>query len=307
MKIYFLSDVKAALKLDGEYVGIIDGFERWCDIDAGKGVLAEIIPDGNLQPVNFFISEKFFASPPAFADVYISDYADAIYLRRFAGKDACLNIILQRLFCGVTVTVYRQCNIFVSCEGETFETYPLPDCYENARAEEVTCGGQKFLALYGGKWLTLINSRGKIVFMNVVESCSFGNTLEVTAPLYGCADCYAECVFSYGGDKFTAVNSRVAERHPQGKELLPFVFFERVLYGADCAAMLDGSLAPKAESLKKYLGRFTAVTVPCGDFYAAEGDINAAGLVYPKGGNLYQILYFALDVQDGKITNIRPV
>ncbi|MCD8041158.1 MAG: hypothetical protein LUF82_06555 [Clostridia bacterium] len=306
MKVYFVSAVEAALKLDGGYVGIIDGFERYCEIDCKSGVLAEVIPDGNLQPLNFFINENFFKNPPPFADIYACGGSRFICFKNFLQKDSSLKMLLQCSFLSMTVTVYRQGGIFVSCEGKDFETYRLPECYAQPRYQEVTAGGNRLLALYGGSWLTLINQNGKIVFMNEVESCSFGDIIEVKAPLHTCADSYAECQFTYSGKGLAAAGSRTVERVPQGKELLPFVFFERVLCCGDYGALLCDDLKPKAGSLKKYLGKFTGVTVPTADFYSAHEDEKAAGLVYSKSG-LYEIIYYAIDEENGKITNIRPV
>ena len=49
-----------------------------------------------------------------------------------------------------------------------------------------------------------------------------------------------------------------------------------------------------------------SVTVPTEKFYAEHGDVRAAGLVYPKAENLFEVKYFAVDLENGKITNIYP-
>ena len=71
MRIYFLSAQPAALKLDGQYAGTTDLFERYAEIDMRRGALAEIIPHDNSLPVNFFIDEKFFECGHPFADTYV--------------------------------------------------------------------------------------------------------------------------------------------------------------------------------------------------------------------------------------------
>ena len=35
-----------------------------------------------------------------------------------------------------------------------------------------------------------------------------------------------------------------------------------------------------------------------------HGDAAAAGLVYPKSNNLYEVKYFAAEITDGRISNI---
>ena len=117
MRVYFLSYVPAALKLNGIYLGTIDGFERHIELDPNDGVLAEIVPDGNLQPLNFFLNEKFFKSPPKFADVYKTDGDAIVYIREYAAKDISISVIFQTRFAGNLITAFTQGNLYLSIEG----------------------------------------------------------------------------------------------------------------------------------------------------------------------------------------------
>ena len=53
MRIYFLTNRRAALKLNGEYLGVVDGVERFVDLPDGEEVLAEVIPAGEFLPCSF--------------------------------------------------------------------------------------------------------------------------------------------------------------------------------------------------------------------------------------------------------------
>lgn len=312
MRVYFVSCVPAALKLGGQYVGIIDSYERFCEIGE-RGELVEIVPDGNLQPVNFFINDKFFENPPEFTDVYFIGGDRLVNVRGYYPKDGRLKIILQRKFLSFTVTVFYQCGVFLSCEGADFVTCALPDDYADARAEEVEICGHPCLALYGGGWVCVIGTDGRLIFKNEVEYCNFGGCMEVRAPLYTAADSRLECTFGYDGGRLTLTGSHTCERNAKDCGLV-FLFFERVLTGGDFAALLDDDLKEKAGSLKKYLGGYVDVMPPmvCGgnDIAAGNdtaGEENIAGLIYPKGKNVYEVVNYAVDVQEGKISNIRPV
>ena len=57
MRIYFITAERAALKLDGEYAGITDLFERHAECDLSRPTAVEIIPDDDLRPLNFFIDD----------------------------------------------------------------------------------------------------------------------------------------------------------------------------------------------------------------------------------------------------------
>ena len=45
MRVYFLSERPAALKLNGAYMGLIDSFEKFVEMGEGQKLLAEAVPD----------------------------------------------------------------------------------------------------------------------------------------------------------------------------------------------------------------------------------------------------------------------
>lgn len=307
MRVYFLSCVPAALKLNGLYLGTIDYFERHVELTPADGVLAEIIPAGNAQPINFFLDENFFKQPPEFADVYLADGDAFVFIREYASKDVKLNVVYQTRFCGNLITVFSQGGVNLSCEGQEYTLIPLPQQFTALTAQEQTLNGRQVLALYGGKHLLIISDKGKVIFLNPVENAEFGETLNVTAAFETCTAAHAECKFSYDGEKLTLVSSRTVETRKPEKEIIHFAFFESVLTCGDFTQYLDESLKQKANDLKSYLGDFVSVTVPPEKFYITHGKIAAAGLVYPKSGNLYEVKYYAVDITDNKISNIYPV
>lgn len=307
MRVYFLSYVPAALKLNGLFVGSIDAFERHIELDPADGVLAEIVPGDNLQPVNFFLDEKFFAAPPDFADVYLMDGDALIYLREYGRKDVKLKVIFQTRFCGSLITVFSQGGAYLSAEGAEYSLTPLPLSFLQCRAEEKQLAGRDVLALYGGNAIAIISEHGKLIFLNAVESAEFGQNLKITAAFETCTAAKAECVFGYDGQSLSLVNSRTVETRPPEESILHFAFFESVLCRGDYEKYLDDELKPRADDLISYLKDFVSVTVPTEKFYAVHGDIPAAGLVYPKGKNLFEVKYFRVDLNGGKISNLSPI
>lgn len=307
MRVYFLSYTSAALKLNGLYLGTVDGFERHVRLDISDGVLAEIVPYENLQPVNFRIDEKFFLSPPPCLDVYLTEGDAIIYVREFEPKSAKLDVVYQTRFCGNLITVFSQGRIYISIEGAEYSLTALPQAFSHVFAEEKTLAGHKTLALFGGSMMVLISESGKIVYMNPAENAQFNGGLSVTVPFETCTAAKAECYFSYDGEKLELVSSRTVETRPPEKNIIHFAFFESVLTRGDCEKYLDGDIVKKAGALKSYLGNFVSVTVPTENFYSVHGDIAAAGLVYPQSKNLFKIKYFAVDFNGEKISNIYPV
>lgn len=307
MRVYFLSYKPAILKLNGLYVGGIDLFERHIEIDIADSVHAEIVPGENLQPVNFFINEQLLFQPPPYLDVYLMEGEALIYVREYGNKNVSLSLIAQTRFCGNLITVFSQGGVFLSSEGAEYSLLPLPSKFIRAEFEEKTLTGMPVLAVRGGNSLLIISDRGKRLFMNDVESAEFGETLEIRAAFETCTAAKAECSYGYDGDKLSLLKSKTVETRPPEKNILHFAFFESVLTCADYVNYLDDELKAKAGALKDYLGDFVSVTVPTEKFYAEHGDIRAAGLVYPKAANLFEVRYFAVDISGDKITNVFPV
>ena len=307
MTVYFLSCTPAVLKLNGIYLGTIDGFERHIELDPKDCVLAEIVPLNNLQLLNFALDERFFSAPPPFADVYLSDGDALIFITEYAVKDAKLNVLFQTGFSGNLITLFSQGGVFVSIEGGEYSLTPLPACFGSVREEIQKLTGRNVLALYGGERVILISESGKIIFENAVDNIAFGENLTVTVPFETCTAAKAECVFDYDGEKLTLVSSKTVETIPPDKSVIHFAFFESVLTCGDFEKYLDEDLKERAGDLKSYLGEFVSVSVPPEKFYLKHGKIAAAGLCYPKKKNLFQVKYFAVELNGELISNIYPV
>lgn len=294
----------AILKLNGLYAGGIDLFERHIELDLADSVLAEIVPGENLQSVNFFINEKLLLSPPEFMDVYLMDGETLIYIRSYGNKNLALTPIAQTRFCGNLITLFSQGGIYLSCESSDYNLYPLPARFARATFSEKSIAGLPVLALGDGNALLLLSDRGKRIFMNSTESAAFGDFLDVRVPLETCTAAFARCRYAYDGEKLTLVSSVTEETRPPESNIVHFAFFESVLTCGDFGKYLGGDIAQKAGLLKQFLGDYVGVTVPTERFYALHGDIKAAGLVYPKSENLFEVKYFCVDTQGDKIVNI---
>lgn len=304
MRVYFLSCVPAVLRLNGMYIGTVDGFERRIELNPSDSVFAEITPGDNLQGVNFFMDEKFFTCPPDFADLYLAENDAFIYIREYAPKDVKIEVIYQTRFMGNLITVFRQGGVYLSCEGRDYDLSPLPQSFSSVTANEERVAGRGVLAVYGGKNLLIISENGQKIYLNGAERAEFGQTLKITVPFETCTQAKAICEFAYDGEKLTLIGGQTVENY--APEEIHFAFFESVLTRGDYKKYLDGELIEKADDLKDYLGEFVSVTVPPEKFFTLHGDIKAAGLVYPKGKNLFEIKYYAVDITDGKISNIYP-
>ena len=307
MRVYFLSYIPAALKLNGLYLGGVDNFERHVELELKDRVLAEIIPENNLQTVNFFIDDKLLSSPPPFMDVYKMDGDALVYIREYAQKEVRLDVLAQTRFNGNLVTVFTQGGVYVTVEGDGFELITLPSSVRGVIIEEKKIGGISALAITFGGFLLLISEKGKKVFFGEVESAEFGDTLKVTMNFETCTNAYAECEYSYDGGGLNLIRSETKERVPPDEKVLHFAFFESFLTRGDYKKYLSDELVQKADMLKSFFGNFEGVAVPPEKFYLTHSAPLAAGLVYRRLKNLYEIKYFAVEIENGKITNISEV
>jgi len=308
VRVYFISCINAGLKLNGVYAGVIGSFEKFIDIERGAEILAEAVPDGNFLPRNFFINDKFFSAPPPFADVYLCDGEAVVSLSFYESAETELKIIAQTNLDGLIITLFRAGGrVYLSCDGGECSLYELSRSFENAEISQTKIGGYPVATVSGKGCLCVISQEGKRVFYNPAESFKTGDMLEVTINFKSCAGYFAECQFAYDGREMKLVKSVTKARREVDESVMHFAFFESVLTGADSTRYLSDELKGKAGVLHEFLGDFVDVVIPHSTFYEKHGDIKAAGLVYPLSKNLFEVKYYAVDIVDDKIDNIKAM
>lgn len=303
MRLYFLSCERAALKLNGIYMGVIDSFERRIDWDE-KTLFAEMIPDGNAQSVNFFIDEGLFSCPPDYLDIYDLNGEKLIYVRKYAKKSAKMKLIWQTRFEGNLITLFEQNGVFLSVENGQTELYEMDDKF--AKSEYSLwdiCGATAFLITCEG-CLCIISRGGKRAFYNAVDSYALGESLKICVDFKTCTLCRAECEYSYDGYEFALISSKVTERKAVPQEIMHFAFFESLLIGAGAEKYLCPDMAEKLGEIKAFLGGYMGVCVPTESFYLSHGDISVAGLIYPVKAHRFSVKYYGVEKENGLISNI---
>ena len=73
--------------------------------------------------------------------------------------------------------------------------------------------------------------------------------------------------------------------------------FESVLLGLDASPFLSPEL--EADALKEYLGEFRSVVM--------TDEEDRVGLIYPRRERVFDVRYFAVETDGGRICNIVPV
>ena len=311
MRIYFLSAQPAALKLDGQYAGTTDLFERYAEIDMRRGALAEIIPHDNSLPVNFFIDEKFFECGHPFADAYILGDERLIYLKNFARKGGEIEVIAQGEAGGGLLTIFEFGGIYACFEGRELcgggaGLVKLSKNFDRAEVREIVVGGRAFAAAVAEGALSIFDC-GRQVFLGE-GSFEYGDALAVLREEKSCADIVTEGRYIFDGQTFVTERITARERRAVPEKMAHFALFEGVMYGCDCTKYLSDELSPRAGELKEYLGNFLGVVPPTELFCERHKDIanNCAGLIYRRAEGLFEVKYFAVRFSEGRADNIYP-
>lgn len=315
MRIHFSAEEPCALRLGGAMLGSVGEAEKFADVDREE-ITAEFLPDdGNKLPAVFRIGEKFFNAPPACAEVYRYDCGADIHVR-FSPRPARLRVLAQQRFGGALMTVFSEAGaqLALDCAGKS-ELFDLPEADVYSLAEH-KIGGETFYSVLCSRGaqntLCLYNGQAREAFRDTVSDFSCGDNLRTVFRFGDIAGHTAIRTYRAEGDSLIPSSYSVHPREGFSpadlhEKLLPFAFFQEILAGGDPAPYLAPSLAEKKQLLREYLGEFCGVYLPKEIFYLTHGQQNAAGLVYRRAENSFEVRFFQASTAEGKIVNISPV
>ena len=297
MKLYFLSAQPCILTLNGTYFGRTDTFERFIEISASDNVYAKFSPQGS-GDIGFFINEDLRFSPPDGCDVYLLRDGVAVYAHTFPPNDFTLQTIAQARFDDVLVTVYKQgaYQLCINTPSGMFNA-ALPPSF--ARCQVLSFGN--LLLLDGATAIAVFNKNAECLLReNVLSYTIEHDTLFAVLPLSDRLGRTADCAWQIIENRLSQTKFCIRQDGSSATdlstELLPYAFFESVLIGAEYTAFLSDELIHKAQALKEFLGSFQSVVL------TERTDV--CGLVYQKAERLYQVRYFTVKVENGKITDV---
>ena len=290
------------LSLNGVFYGVTDSFERFAEINLSDNIFVKFTPE-NAQPIGFFLTEEVLTSPPNNCEVFL--LKDGIVIRAcdFPPTDCALVPIAQQRFGETVVSVFRQGRIQLTLQSpDGFFTATLPPsfavCTLSAHGGLFFVESKRHLAVYTGM--------GKCVLQEEVLSFSITETeLNATLPLSDSLGRVADCTWKLSATgchrtRFDLHQTRTCTGETDTDkirdELLPYAFFEKVLLGENYEALLSDGLRPKANSIVGFLGDFQAVSL--------TPDPYVCGLIREKSPRLYEVNYFTVKVEQGKIADI---
>ncbi len=288
MRVYFLAEIPCALTVNGIFLGTVDGFERFAEIDPRDGVFCECAPAGCL-PVRFRFDEGFLFSPPPQVNLYFSRGAVAVYTFGFSRADPTLSVLHQERIGGTLFTLYLQGKLFLSMENGTgFHLLPLPDFLSDSKPYPA---GECYL-LEGEHGFALLREDGEKIACAEGKVLERGESVKAELPFHDSAGHTALVEWKNG--RMESYSIRTAA--PPTESTFALALFESALIGADCTPYLAENLKEKAGSLKNFLGKYGSVVL------TEEKDL--VGLVYERKPSVFDVRYFRVTLSDGKISNI---
>ncbi len=277
------------LTVGGLPLGTVDGFERTAELDPHDNLFCEIAPAGYL-PVRFFFNEAFLHGPPPQIDLCYAREVLILSAHGFLREDPSMQIHWQRRMGGLLFTLYTQGKTAL-CIGAGAEMHvlPLADGFESA---ELYSAGELFL-LEGAEAFVLFTASGEALVRSDGKVIERGHAVKAEVPYHDSLGHTA--LVCYEDGTLTSCTLRAARSTPASFGL---ALFECARIGANCTSYLAEALQGKAESLREYLGDYLAA-VPTG----REDEV---GLIFRRRPRIYEVRYFCITLEDGKISNITP-
>ena len=293
MRVYFLSEGRAVLRLDGEYAGTTDSFPRFADISGDA--FAEWLPHCG-APACFYLSEDIFENPPQ--GICAATAQDERFLYACAGGNFYgFEVSDQREAGGTLYTLLKCGGTYLACDGLNCALHPLRAEYDKAYIQPFTLDGVQYAAVRGRGRLAAVRD-AELIFEGRADEFD-GESGEISLSLNDCAE--SLCTFGV----LEPERRRIEPRRTPTAAVMHFAFFESVMNGGDSAQYLCEELKGRAGELKGYLGPFCAVVPPTQAARERYGN-GIVGLVYRKRQRVFEIKWFCTESEGGLISNIYP-
>ncbi len=291
MRIFFLSEKPCVLRVNGLWLGRVDGFERSAELDPKDAPFCEFCLPGFL-PVRFALGENLLLDPPPQVRIYLTRRGTAVYVTGFVREDPMRREIASASLGGTAVSVFLEGRFYVTLSNETgTHTAELNDAFERA---SVSMAGELYL-IEGENAFALLGRDGTLLTLSDGTVSEIGPRVLAEVPFHDCLGTTAVC--EYEGGKLTGC--RIRTRSHPAPATYALALFESVLLGANPAPYLAPALAEKAGALREYLGPFCDVVL--------TDRTDEVGLVYPLSPRRYEVRCFSVTLsEDGKVQNIAP-
>lgn len=276
------------LFLGGIALGTVDLFERTCEIDPADEIFCEIKASG-YTTVSFVFNEEFLLNPPPQVRLYFTQGAVALYACDFVRADPSMRVVCQERFADCRLTLFLQGRLQLELSrGASLSLLTLPDYLETGKIFRT---GRDFL-VESDEGFALVSESGKLITASRGKVIEKSGRLIAELPMGDSMGHTAVCSYINGAMS----ECKIRTRYEPNEATFALALFESALIGAEITPFLSENLLAKAGALKEFLGNYVSVVL---------SDIpTRVGLVYPRKERVFDVRYFVVSVEQGKITNI---
>jgi hypothetical protein len=293
MKVYFLSELPAALYVGGAYLGTVSNFERFAEISLQDGMPARLDAVG-MQPLQFFLSEDLPLSPPLGVDVYRLPEGIALYAHGYLPVDTTLSVIAQVRQGENLATVYRQGVIQLAWNrGAEFFNTTLPPSFCEC---ELFFEGEILLVKSPTELALFLGHGERVLLQRYLSAECADSVLTLRIPLCDHLRRTAICRYRLGSDSAELLSYDLQQGTGSYEGLIAYAFFESVRVGGEFCEFLCEELATNSNDIREFLGEFLYVL-------PTEKETECM-LVYRKSERLFDVRRFTVALADGKITDV---
>lgn len=308
MQYYFCSTIPFALKINGEFISILDSSPLpFTPKTSTSFIEAYPVTDGATNVMAFVLNEKLLNYPPN--GVIVTDLNGG-YLITLTEQPKFLDfsIISQQKYPFALVTVFTQngYNLTIETQDDFYtQTLPLP----KISSVQFNLISDKVLALgiFGEKRAVLVFDLSRKInklLEILVDNFELSPTLVTTQKFLDIKKHVKQTEWQYVNGVLNpkTVSFECDSDFNQDKlctEILPYAFLEEFLVGGNYQSFLGENVAKNSNKLKLYLGDFIGVCPP-----PAFIPQNKVGLIYNNGRNRYKLKYASFELVNRKITNI---
>ncbi len=301
MRVFFLSTQRCALKINGVFLGYIDGVERFVTLYPRDENFCELIPvDGNFCPLSFVFCESILSAPPTGVQLYRLTDGIALYACNFFVRSPRLTLLDSRFIDTGKVTLFLQGvpQLLLEREG-TAQTVTLDERFIDGKIIPL----DDMLFIEGRNAVYLLDNALNEVYYDRATAYHYdrdSRVLTVVTPLAGVGGRTATCVFCKDGERVTMKNCSLSPLQNYDENHILCAFLQSFLYGEGDEFLCD-DLQGCDDDLHAFFGDYVAgIPLPNTPF--------GAGMVRPKGnkdGQVFCVEKWIAEVENHKIKNIK--
>ncbi len=311
MVFYFSSEFNSVLKINGLYLGNLNGIVKKCNVEILDNAFVEICPLSEKNaPINFIINPALFNETHPYLSIV--DLGGAYLLTAqnrptFTEKKVLceknyplLNAVafVEKGFC-IQLSTPNDSVLDTFCEFPTSVSFNPFSLNNLALLAVIASGKNKVVYVYS------IGEKIRFLKKMLVSNCSFENGFTTTEKFMDHKKHTRKTNWCIKNgelvrESVSVSNEKDVEIAYVIDNLIPYLFLEEFIVGGNFNEFLADNVKNNSDKLKGYFGEFIGVIPP-----PSFREWQEIGLVKRLRENFYSVDYYTFEVENKKITNVK--